>query len=309
RLPGMDRQRGQRERAGLSPSARILRALALAAGLLAGAAQAQGVDPDELLPITEAFRLDAVATSRDRIELRFEIADGYYLYRHRMGAGADGFEAGEARWPDGIPHVDEFFGEVETYRGQVTGVLEGRAAPDVAWLDLQVRYQGCADIGVCYPPDTRTVRVDLPPAAGAPGAGDGLAALSRALEGGTPPAAGIGTGIDGSAQPLPLPEEQAFGFEAIAGDGNTILMRFTPARGYYLYRDRSSFTLEGAEGIAAGAPRWPDGTAHSDPYFGDTVVYFDQVEVPLPLRRELGDAAAATLVATFQGCQDEGICY
>src|SRR5690606_9083457 len=184
-----------------------------------------------------------------------------------------------------------------------------RAAPGVDTLELKVRYQGCADIGVCYPPDTRTVQVALPAAtAAASGGGDGLAALAQSLQSGGAGAA-LGVGADGSAQPLPLPEEQAFGFEAIAQDGNTLLVRFTPARGYYLYRDRSSFTIEGAAGIEAGQPRWPDGTAHEDPYFGRTVVYFEQVHVPLPLRRGHGEAAEVTLVATFQGCQDDGICY
>ena len=286
-----------------------LRMLLLAATLLGGATQAAGVDPDELLPIEQAFRLSAQATDRGRIEIRFDVADGYYLYRHRMGASAEGFDAVEARWPDGIPHVDEFFGEVETYRQQVTGVLEGRAAPGTQQLQLRVRYQGCADIGVCYPPDTRNVTVNLPPATAAAPGSDGLAALGRALQGGAPGPAAIGTGMDGSSQPLPLPEEQAFGFEAIVGDGNTLLMRFTPARGYYLYRDRSSFRIEGAPGIAAGQPRWPVGVDHSDPYFGDTVVYFDQIDVPLPVQRSHGDPAELTLTATFQGCQDEGICY
>ncbi|MEN1926451.1 protein-disulfide reductase DsbD family protein [Luteimonas qiangzhengi] len=294
---------------------RRFRALLLGVTLLGGAAvQAAGVDPDELLPIEDAFRLSAVAPARDRVEIRFDVADGYYLYRHRMGASAEGFDSGEAIWPAGIAHVDEFFGEVETYRQQVTGVLEGQAAPGTQRLQLKVRYQGCADLGVCYPPDTRTITVDLPAAsaltaAPAPGGGDGLAALGRALQGSAAGGGAIGTGVDGSAQPLPLPEEQAFGFEAIVGDGDTILMRFTPARGYYLYRDRSSFSIEGAAGIAAGQPDWPGGVDHNDPYFGDTVVYFDQIDVPLPLRRSHPDAATVTLTATFQGCQDEGICY
>src|SRR5690606_24841735 len=103
-------------------------------------------------------------------------------------------------------------------------------------------------------------------------------------------------------------EAQAFGFEAIAGDGNTLLMRFTPAPGYYLYRDRSSFRVEG-DGVRAGAPRWPRGVDHHDAHFGDVVVYFEPVDVPLPLRRSRPGAGEVVLTATFQGCQDEGICY
>jgi thiol:disulfide interchange protein DsbD len=57
------------------------------------------------------------------------------------------------------------------------------------------------------------------------------------------------------------------------------------------------------------APRWPKGVAHRDEHFGEVIVYFDQVDVPVPLRRTRGDAQTATLTATFQGCQDNGICY
>src|SRR5690606_14761744 len=112
------------------------------------------------------------------------------------------------------------------------------------------------DLGICYPPQTRTLKVALPadaPSGPTAATGDpGFAALGRSLSGAT----GAGTpqlGVDasGAAQPLPLPAEQAFGFEAIAGDGNTVLLRFSPAPGYYLYRDRSSFRLAGHDGIAA----------------------------------------------------------
>src|SRR5690606_32404824 len=73
--------------------------------------------------------------------------------------------------------------------------------------------------------------------------------------------------------------------------------------------DRSGFRIEGAAGVAAGTPRWPEGTRYNDDYFGDQIVYFDQVDVPLPLSREDGAPAEVRVVATFQGCQDGGICY
>src|SRR5690606_23907452 len=165
-----------------------------------------------------------------------------------------------------------------TYRGQVRGVLPGTAIG--RRTELKVRYQGCADLGICYPPQTRTVAVTLPASgrSSAPPSGPdaGFAALGQVL-GGAGPRGASAPALAG-ADALPLPEEQAFAFEAIAGDGDTVLMRFTPAPGYYLYRDRSSFRLE-AEGIRAGPPRWPRGQRHRDDYFGDVVVYFDQVEV------------------------------
>ena len=177
-----------------------------------------------------------------------------------------------------------------------------------------MKYQGCADLGICYPPQTRSLTVALP-AAGTPqasaAADPGFASLGQSLGAGPAAAPGplLGTDARGRAQALPLPPEQAFGFEAIADGDGGLLLRFTPAPGYYLYRDRSSFHVEGQEGIAAGIPQWPAGTAHRDEHFGEVVVYFDQVDVPLPLRRSAPDAANVRLVATFQGCQDEGICY
>ena len=274
-------------------------ALALVAGALLAlvAAPSLAADPDDLLPVDEAFALTASAPSRDRIELEWKIADGYYLYRHRTSATPlGGFSAGTLQMPDGKRHVDEFFGEVETYRGRLQAVLPGVADAGAGSVTLEVKYQGCADIGVCYPPQKRTLTVSLP----ADGGATGLV---------LPGAAPRGLRLPGVGAGAPLPEAQAFGFEAIVGDATTLLLRFTPAEGYYLYRDRSGFRIEGAAGVAAGAPRWPEGTRYNDDYFGDQVVYFDQVDVPLPLSRADGEPAEVRVVATFQGCQDGGICY
>lgn len=334
---------------------------------LAGIGAASAVDPADLLPVDEAFALRASAPERGRIELTWRIADGYYMYRHRMAAqpvaaapGNNAFKAGPLQLPPGKAYRDPFFGDVQTYRDRVTAVLTGVAAPGAQTVTLQVKSQGCADLGVCYPPQTRTVTVRLPAtstmaetttaappsqpasrpegmtvgraeapalvpgrtstptngrvitASAGAGAGSGndasFAALSRSLGAGSAaPVRGV-VPDPGSKPPL-LPPEQAFGFEAIAGDGNTLLLRFTPARGYNLYRDRTTLKLDGASGIALGPARWPKGTVHRDEFFGTMVVYSDQVDVRVPLRRTRTEATDLRLAATFQGCQDEGICY
>ena len=110
-------------------------------------------------------------------------------------------------------------------------------------------------------------------------------------------------------QALPLPQDKAFGVEAIVDTGNQLLLRFTPAPGYYLYRDRTSLKIEGARSITPGKLQWPKAQSHRDEHFGDVSVYFQQVEVPLPLRRTSTEPTQATLVVTFQGCQTDGICY
>ena len=285
-----------------SPAPSFLRALAAlllcAAPLLPARA---AIDPSELPPVDSVFVLSASADARDRVTVDWKIADGFYLYRHRTKVDSpDGsFANATLSLPPGAKHHDEFFGEVETYRGHLTGSVAGDAG-DREQVTLRIKYQGCADAGVCYPPQTRTLTVALPAATDAG---------SSLLPGGSRGASLFGAAKPGATDDKPLPPEQAFGFEAIAGDGNTLLLRFTPARGYYVYRDRTTLKLEGTPGIAAGTPRWPKGTNHHDEHFGDVVVYFDQIDVPLPLRRTTTDAAKATLVATFQGCQTNGICY
>jgi thiol:disulfide interchange protein DsbD len=282
---------------------RAFAALALA---VAGLGVAQAVDEKDLLPVDQAFALSTSAPSRDRVQLQWAIAEGYYLYRHRIAVAAqDGTPLGTLLLPAGDRHHDPFFGEVETYRQQVRALLPVTAQGDR--VVLQVKYQGCADAGVCYPPQKRLVTVALPAATSAPPTQDqgGLAGLARALGGAAsnPP-----LGAPGS-EALPLPPEQAFGFEAIAGDGNTLLLRFTPAKGYYLYRDKTSLHLQAANGLTLGAPHWPQGVRHRDEHFGNVVVFFDQVDVPVPVQRTRTDATDLTLVATFQGCQTDGICY
>ena len=268
-------------------------------------------DQNNLLPVEQAFVLEAQATSADRIALRWKIAPGCYLYRHQIRVQSDaGFTAQAPQIPAGEPHQDEYFGRVETYRNALTVNLPGEAHG--ASTTLKVRYQGCADAGICYPPQTRTLTVALPVAAATD---EPVVAFgSNAARGSGVPLSGglLGNAGAGAVDAAPLPPEDAFRFEAIVGDGNALLLRFTPARGYYLYRDKTTFKFDAAAakaGIAAGRPKWPQGTAHHDEHFGDVIVFFDQVDVPLPLQRTRTNAAKLTLTTTFQGCQTDGICY
>ena len=87
----------------------------LAAPVLLAALPASAIDQDDLLPVDEAFVLTASAPSRDRIDVRWKIADGYYLYRHRTSVKADAaFTGATLALPKGKAYRDEFFGDVET---------------------------------------------------------------------------------------------------------------------------------------------------------------------------------------------------
>jgi thiol:disulfide interchange protein DsbD len=109
-----------------------------------------GVQAADLLEPEQAFRFSARAVDDGAVEVRFAIAEGYYLYRDRLSFSAEGnARLGQLALPAGIPHKDEFFGEMPIYRGNVAIRLpvqgEGR-------FDLKVVSQGCADAGVCYVP-------------------------------------------------------------------------------------------------------------------------------------------------------------
>jgi thiol:disulfide interchange protein DsbD len=282
---------------------------------LAGPARAQ--DADGLLPVEEDFKVSATMDGRDRVAIRFEIADGYYLYRERINTKVEGagVAAGALSMQPGKRKTDEFFGDVEVYHEAAEGTLALAVPPTASGaFTLTVGFQGCheEDPAICYPPHRQQLSLELPAAA----IGAGMASAPSNPLGGVNPlgAAGplgtLGAPASGATDAAPLPEDQAFVFEAIgsAADGG-ILARFTMPQGYYLYRDKASFRSGDPE-VELGVPRWPPGTAHRDDHFGDVMVYFGTVEVPIEVRAGAGSSARGIpLTADFQGCQLDGICY
>jgi thiol:disulfide interchange protein DsbD len=103
----------------------------------------------DLLEPEQAFRFSARPSDESALEVRFAIAEGYYLYRDRFRFEAQGARLGKAEFPKGIPHKDEFFGEQEIYRKEVRIRVPVEAKGD---FELKVTSQGCADAGVCYVP-------------------------------------------------------------------------------------------------------------------------------------------------------------
>ncbi|MDP3847475.1 MAG: protein-disulfide reductase DsbD [Pseudomonas sp.] len=115
----------------------------------------------DFLPVREAFRLDLIEHTPTAIKLQFIAADGYYLYRHRFQFRSDSPEVqlGAAQLPAGTPKTDEYFGAVEVYHG-VLDVELPLNNPRKRPFNLQVTYQGCADKGLCYPPETQSFSIN-----------------------------------------------------------------------------------------------------------------------------------------------------
>src|SRR5215472_2160840 len=120
---------------------------------------------DDFLPPDQAFRFDALADGSDRVRLNWEIADGYYLYRARIKVKTTSTSAqlGATQFPPGQVKTDEYFGKQEVYHHELVATVPiARASPGPLDLPLEVTYQGCADAGLCYPPQTKTLSVRLP---------------------------------------------------------------------------------------------------------------------------------------------------
>ena len=110
----------------------------------------------EFLPVDEAYQLSVIGDGDQQALLQWLIAPDYYLYRHAFDAKAH-TTIGEVELtlavPDGLPKTDEFFGDVEVYYGAVDASLE--LAETAELIELSITYQGCADAGLCYPPETK----------------------------------------------------------------------------------------------------------------------------------------------------------
>jgi len=155
----------------------------------------------EFLPPDEAFRLTESLGADGALRLDFAIEPGYYLYRDRFRFTplGDDVAFGAAELPPSESKDDPEFGRVEVYKHDITVRLPiAEAAADAALIEAEVRYQGCAEDGICYPPITRTVAV-APPAftpARAAGGATSRAAAPLAV------AAEAGAGAAGASPPL-----------------------------------------------------------------------------------------------------------
>jgi len=276
-------------------------------GLLT-ALPARAIEFDQVRNFEDVFVISASAPARDRLEVHWSIADGYYLYNNKFlkfTSATEGVVAGAPEIPPGEISFDELLGEeVEKYHHELTVVLPLVAvAPGIEAVQLRVRSQGCLENELCYPPTEQLLAVSLPrdsltanPASG----------LSDSL------LAGKGSGdslLLAADEPPALPPEEAFVFEAIGYSADTALVRFTARSGYYLYRDQFEFRVAGDSGFVIRDVALPEGVIRDDPEFGPVEVYFGQVEVPVRFNRPAGEALDITLEADFQGCRDGDICY
>ena len=241
------------------------------------------------------------------LKLHWKIAPDYYLYRGRMKfTGGDGVTLGTAELPDGEKHHDEYLGDVETYHHGVDArmpytLAPGTSAADAWRCSTRAATRSTRRSAIRRIPSSSTWRCRPAP-------------RRRA-------SAGTGNPLRRRAQRARQRHRRPrHGWRARCRPSRRSASRRWPPRptgcccagrmpkGYYLYRDQTTLTVAGAPGLSL-TPAWPAGTAHHDEHYGDVTVYFDQVELPVGINGDLGGRHQLTLQASFQGCQQGGICY
>lgn len=111
-------------------------------------------DEPEFLKEEEAFQFDFIQNG-DQLEVNFVIAEGYYLYKKQFKTVNKDVELGEPSFPKGVEIEDEFFGISEVFFNQANiSYPITYAKQDGA---VKLRYQGCAEAGLCYPPTVRVI--------------------------------------------------------------------------------------------------------------------------------------------------------
>jgi len=125
---------------------------------------------NDFLPVRDAFRLNLIDSTPETIKLRFVPTEGYYLYRHKFAFSTEPADIALAtpQLPPGEQKHDEYFGDVEVYHG-ILDVDIPRPTDDQRPFTLVVTYQGCADKGLCYPPETERLSIGGTPVSTATG--------------------------------------------------------------------------------------------------------------------------------------------
>jgi thiol:disulfide interchange protein DsbD len=231
----------------------------------AGGSLAGGTD--EFPPPEEVFFPDLFAIDGNTVEVGFRIIPGFYLYKDKISVRSlsEGAMAGRLDLPTGKIKVDEFFGESEVYYDEAVGRLAiARATPEAMDLELEIGYQGCADGGLCYLPQTVVMSVSIPEAtvvsdlaALPPGAPISEQGRIAQIIGVSPLwsviTAMFGFGLLLALTPCVLPMVPIL-TSIIAGEGDDV----TPARGFglslsYVMGMAIVYTAAGVVAVAAGA--------------------------------------------------------
>jgi thiol:disulfide interchange protein DsbD len=251
---------------------------------------------DRFLPPEQVFKYTLTSDAAG-VAVHWTLPPGYYAYKGRMSleSATPGATLGSLVYPRGAVHQDEYFGAQEVFRGAfvVTAPISfAPGAPRTVLLKLKI--QGCADAGLCYPPQLSEAKAELPVAPPS-AAGGGIRAV-------------MGAHRDATKGDDFLPPDDAFRFDAFADGPDRARLVWQISAGYYLYKSRIAVQTTSAR-VELGRLQLPSGTPKSDEYFGRQEVYHRELVAELPVARAANVATDVALAVTYQGCAEAGLCY
>lgn len=256
---------------------------------------------DDLLPPDQAFTVNARALDANTVEVEWTAADGYFMYHDKFNFKSEtsGIQFGDIRIPKGKKKIgirpDGTEGELEIFRHKLAIKVPLIRNSDSNTLRITVGAQGCADLGVCYPPAKHTILLNLP----------------TATSGGLQKLSSLGDSLLGGGEREFLSPDEAFRYSASLDNNGNILANWTIAEGYYLYKDKFAFNTDTA-GVQLGKVSLPEGKMHTgilpDGTEGEVEVYMNTLSILIPVDNAPA-AGRIAFTAKFQGCADAGICY
>lgn len=292
---------------------------------------------EELLKPDQAYRISAEAVG-NKIKVQWEIADGYYLYQNKFRFKSDSKDVslGSPDLPPGKIKSDPFFGELEIYRKNVVIDLPYHVTDgNPSMLEIEARSQGCADVGICYPPHTQKLLValdtnaDQPPPVAAAASADAQESLVQVSgsEISSPQSSPVPSGskespldnLSALSDDLGLEEDDILSPDEAyipfveSRDGKTLDINLKIADGTYLYEDKISVSIDAADTALGEIILPPAKIKHDsirpDGSIGDISVFVHELDLNIPLRRQSATASEATVTLKYQGCAERGICY
>ena len=323
---------------------RLFLTLLALSGLLFNGLTAVVAD-DELLPPDKAFSLSAILQS-NQIIATYDIAPGYYMYRSRFEYKLSPDDKKlNANFPKGKIKQDEFFGEMEVYRNRIqVKIPVDSLTPSNFPIHLVTTGQGCADIGVCYPPLKQSlifesvqstpvlaVAYQKPSKSTQSVDGQNVEALQLLLAEATSNLDSTSTestqaddtkGAEALASLLSLGDEigldddsdiphpdVAFQLLPELDDNDIVQAQILIYPNTYLYKEKFDVKLVGGSGHTIGAVSLPKGKDKYDEFLGQTRVFYEQVKLSIPIISDPGASSNYQLAIQYQGCVEDRICY
>jgi thiol:disulfide interchange protein DsbD len=250
-------------------------------------------DTPTFLTVDKAFEMD-FEQSGSQLIVKWNVADGYYLYKKQFSIQADGALLGQAIYPQATEIEDEYFGLSDVFNQDIEVIYPIiKANQDSV---IKVRFQGCAEAGLCYPPKQNDIYLNA-------------VAISESQANPFSDATKSNKSVESDPlqslfdeQPTFLKVEEAFGFAFEQVEGK-LIVSWDIEDGYYLYKKQFKTVVKNAE---LSEPTYPPSTQIEDEFFGISDVFFEDMVVEYDIASADQDAVVKL---RYQGCATAGLCY